>query len=155
MTQVLLDWDDRQWQVDTEEITLAQAFMIKDSTKDVGSWPSGRPLQPWLAGVTAGDPACLRGMYWLMLAQDGQQQPVANLEFKVVKYHNAWVLASTLASSDASQLREIINETEKQLGPLRDALAAAEQREAEEQAAEAEGPTRPRGTASRRSAAPG
>lgn len=155
MTQVQIDWDGREWTVDTEEITLAQAFVIKDSTKDDGAWPAGRPLQPWLAGVSSGDPACLRGLYWLMLQQDGQQQPIAGLDFAVLKYHTVWVLASARATADAGQLRAIIAEAEKQLVPMRDALAAAEKREAEAAAADGpERPTRRPGTASPPSPAP-
>lgn len=157
MTQVLIDWDGREWAVDTEEITLDQAFMIKDSTKDDASWPSGRPLQPWLAGVGSGDPACLRGLYWLMLQQDGQQKPIRDLKFAVLKYHTAWVLASTTATTDAAQLRAIIAEAEKQLVPMRDALAAAEAKEAADAAAaaaDADRPTRRPGTASQPSPAP-
>jgi len=137
MTQVILDFDSREWAVDTEEITLAQAFMIKDSTKDGGTWPSGRPLQPWLAGVSAGDPACLRAMYWLMLQQDGQHVPIATLEFAAMKYHTAWVLADTLATADAERLRLLISETERHLEPLRNALELAEQKEAAHAAAAA------------------
>ena len=155
MAMVLINWDGRDWAVDTEEITLAQAFVIKDSTKDGATWPSGRPLQPWLAGVATGDPACLRAMYWVMLAQDGQQCPIASLEFAVMKYHTAWTLASATATADPAQLRAIIAEAEKQLAPMREALAAAEAREAAAaEAAEPEGPTRPAATASRRSRAP-
>ena len=159
MTQVLIDWDGREWAVDPEEVTLAQAFVIKDTTKDDASWPAGRALQPWLAGVGYGDPACLRGLYWLMLQQDGQQTPIHGLEFPVLKYHTAWQLASTRATADAGQLRQIIAEVEKTLAPMREALAAAEAREAAAAAAaaadgEAERPTRRPGTASRPSPAP-
>jgi hypothetical protein len=157
MTQVLIEWDGREWAVDTEEITLKQAFVIKDTTKDDANWPAGRPLQPWLAGVGYGDPACLRGLYWLMLQQDGQEKPIRDLDFPVLKYHTAWQLASTRATADAGQLRQLIDEVEKTLGPMREALAAAEAREAAAAAAadgEAERPTRRPGTASRPSPAP-
>jgi hypothetical protein len=154
--QVLIEWDGREWAVDTEEITLTQAFVIKDSTKDDGAWPAGRPLQPWLAGVGSGDPACLRGLYWLMLQQDGQERPVHGLDFAVLKYHTAWVLSSTRASSDAAQLRRLIDEAEKTLAPMRAALAAAEAKEAATAAADdAERPTRPPVTASAPSGTPG
>ena len=156
MTQVHIDWDGRGWAVDTEEITLAQAFVIKDSTKDENSWPSGRPLQPWLAGVGYGDPACLRGLYWLMLQQDGQQTPIRDLDFPVLKFYAAWTQASTLASGTAEQLRKILADAEKALAPVRDALAAAEKREADaaEADAAADRPTRRRVTASPPSPAP-
>ena len=156
MAEVLIDWDGRQWAVDTEEITLTQAFVIKDTTKDGEIWPAGRPLQPWLVGVTSGDPGCLRGLYWLMLQQDGQQTPIRDLDFPVLKFYAAWKQASVLAAGDTATLRQIIGDAEKTLAPLRDALAAAERREAAALAAdgEAERPTRRRATASPPSPAP-
>ena len=147
----------REWAVDTEEITLAQAFVIKDSTKDDGAWPAGRPLQPWLAGVGSGDPACLRGLYWLMLQQDGQVPPIAGLEFAVLKYHTAWVLASTAATADAGRLRRLIDEAEKTLAPMRQALAHKPRRRKPppRPRGEPDRPTRRPGTASAPSGTPG
>jgi hypothetical protein len=135
--QIQLDWDGRTWAVDTENVTIAQAFVIKETTKDE-SWPAGRGLKRWLLGVDEGEPGCLRALYWLMLAQDGQQVAAAGLEFAAMRYHSAWVLAAATAQATAEQLRLIIAEAEQQLIPLRKALAVAE---AAETAAEPEGPT--------------
>src|ERR1017187_10904365 len=78
MTQVLIQWEGQPWPLDTEDVTLKQAFVIKDSTKD-DQFPAGRNLAAWEMGIKAAEPSCVRGLYWLMLPQAGQQVVCAQL----------------------------------------------------------------------------
>ena len=52
MTQVLIQWEGQPWPLDTEDVTLKQAFVIKDSTKD-DQFPAGRNLAAWEMGIKA------------------------------------------------------------------------------------------------------
>ena len=131
--QLDIEWEGRIWALDTEDLTLAQAFVIKDATKDE-VFKAGRPIQSWLIGAANGDPGCLRGLYWLMLQQDGQQRAIAGLDFAVMKFHGAYMTATTLQGASAEQLRQVIEVQEHELEPFRAALKRAEEREAEEEA---------------------
>lgn len=93
-----IEWDGRTWGFDATEVTMKQAFVIKDSTKD-DVFPAGRSLAAWNRGLNDAEPSCVRAAYWLMLQQAGQQVPIADLEFSVIKFNNALVEA-TLAEQE-------------------------------------------------------
>jgi hypothetical protein len=131
--QLDIEFEGRVWALDTENLTITQAFVIKDATKDE-VFKAGRPIQPWLMGTASGDPGCLRGMYWLMLQQDGQQRAIGGLEFAAAKFHSAYMAASAFQNASAAQLRELVAAQEQEMAPILAALKRAEEREAEEEA---------------------
>jgi hypothetical protein len=88
-----IEWAGRTWDFDATEVTLKQAFVIKDSTKD-DVYPAGRSLAAWNRGLNDAEPSCIRAAYWLMLQQAGQQVPVADLEFNPIKFNNVLVEAT-------------------------------------------------------------
>jgi hypothetical protein len=153
MTQVTLEWDGAQWALDTEDITMAQAFVIKDQTKD-DQYPAGRNLAAWELGLKTCEPGCVRGLYWLMLQQAGQSVPITSVPgtFAVLKFHHAWADAANGLDADPDALRQAIADGDRQLLRLRDQLGRAE---AAAGPAEPEGPTSPPGSARARSAAHG
>jgi hypothetical protein len=99
-----IEWAGRTWDFDATEVTMKQAFVIKDSTKD-DVFPAGRSLAAWNRGLNDAEPSCVRAAYWLMLQQAGQQVPIADLEFSVVKFNNALVTA-TLAEQAQQEAAE-------------------------------------------------
>jgi hypothetical protein len=122
MTQVLIQWEGQPWPLDTEDVTLKQAFVIKDSTKD-DQFPAGRNLAAWEMGIKAAEPSCVRGLYWLMLQQAGQQVVCAQLEFPVIRFHRAYVEATALAEDDPENCQKLITVMEAQLEILRATVA--------------------------------
>jgi hypothetical protein len=132
MTQVLIQWEGQPWPLDTEDVTLKQAFVIKDSTKD-DQFTAGRNLAAWEIGVKAADPGCVRALYWLMQQQAGQHTVCAQQEFAVIRFHRAYVEAVALAEDDPEVAAQLITVMEAQLEILRATVArhAAASRPAE------------------------
>ena len=151
--QLVIMWEDQEWLLDTEAVSLKQAFVIKDTTKD-DQHPGGRNIAAWNVGIKNCEPSSMRALLWLMYAQNGVTRACAQIpDFPVAKFHEVYMLASVLGAATAGQLREVIEETERQLDLTRSALEAAEAREAAEADQEPEGPTPRPVTASRPSPA--
>jgi hypothetical protein len=99
-----IEWNGRTWDFDAEEVTMKQAFVIKDSTKD-DVYPAGRSLGAWNRGLNDAEPSCVRAAYWLMFQQAELPCPIGDLEFSVVKFNNALVTAAA-AEQKAEEERE-------------------------------------------------
>jgi hypothetical protein len=97
-----IEFQGRTWQVDTDEIGLRQAMVI---TSRLGSSLTGwektltDPDSPqWLTAVE-----CL---YWLMLAQDGQQVPIGEVDFPVLKLAEAFADAALAEAKQTAAEQE-------------------------------------------------
>jgi hypothetical protein len=152
MTQVIVRWDGGDWPLDTEEVELAQAFVIKGATVDE-QFPAGRNLGAWELGMKNCEPGCVRALYWLMLQQSGMISPIAKVpdSFAVLKFHRAWAEAAEAAVTDPEELERGIANLELRAEILRKTLSRV-RAEAEEDPA---GPTSLPGSGRRRSAAHG
>ena len=84
-----VDWEGRTYAFDMEAITIRQAYVIKNHTKDPDEFPSGRGLKDFEQGWRNGDPAFLQALYWVMLAQNDQPVDITNVDFAVAKFINA------------------------------------------------------------------
>ena len=153
MTQVLVRWDDADWSLDTEEIELTQAFVIKDQTKD-DQFPAGRNLGAWELGIKSCEPGCVRALYWVMLQQAGLRTAITSVPgtFQILKFHRAWAEATAAEMDDPEALEAAVAAAERQAGILRGALERARAKHAPEPEA---GPTPRPGTDSARSGTPG
>jgi hypothetical protein len=119
-----IDFQGRIREVDASQVTITQAFVIKDATKDE-NYPAGRSLLAWQNGLNEVEPLCVRGLYWLMLQQEGTKVPILALDdFPVLEFSNA-VVKATIAEAKAA----------------REAAAAEEREQAEREAALAAIPT--------------
>ena len=127
MTAITLHWEDEGWPFDEDEITMQQAFVIKDQTKDE-QFPGGRGIHAWQLGLKNGDPACVRAAYWLMRQQAGERFAIQKVpdDFPLGAWYEAWKLAGLAGISDPELLRKAVEEGEKHMDMLRRALAAAE-----------------------------
>jgi hypothetical protein len=99
---VKIDFEGRTWEVSTEDIGLRQAMVI---TSRLGVSLTGwekiltDPDSPlWLTGVE-----CL---YWLMLAQDGQQVPIGDTDFAVLKLAEAFADAALAEQKELAAAAE-------------------------------------------------
>jgi hypothetical protein len=95
-----IGWEGRTWEIDTAEVTLKQAMVIQARM--------GTSINGWAKALLEADGdkwlTAMECLYWLMLAQDGQQVPVADLDFPVLKYANAFAdaqLSKDEAAPDA------------------------------------------------------
>lgn len=78
---MLVKFEGKEYQFDLDEITLAQATVIKVHCK--------LTLIGLEAGLRDGDPDALRAIYWLMLVNSGSPANIDTLDFKIVKFANA------------------------------------------------------------------
>lgn len=84
-----VEWQGRTYEFDMNAITVSQAYVIKNHTKDPDSFPSGRGLKDFEKGWKEGDPACLQALYWTMLGQNGENVEIRNVDFPVGLYMDA------------------------------------------------------------------
>ncbi len=94
-----IEWDDRMWTVDVNELSLTQAVVITGRTGvSLTAWEKALadPDSPqWLPSVQC--------FYWLMLQQDGQKVPVGDLDFPVLKYAQAVAAAVEQENTAAAE----------------------------------------------------
>lgn len=92
-----IEFEGRTWDIDESEIGLQQAVVITGYL--------GVSLQGWSEACLNPDgPLWLKSMqclYWLMLQQDGQHVPLADVDFAVMRFAEAWADA-TLAVAKAA-----------------------------------------------------
>lgn len=100
---MIIEWENRERQIDADQVSMKQAFVIKESTKD-DQYPAGRSLAAWQTGLSEVEPSCVRAMYWLMLQQEGTECPIAGLEFPVIQFNNA-VVTALVAERKADEAR--------------------------------------------------
>ncbi len=115
-----IEWDDRMWTVDVNELSLTQAVVITGRTGvSLTAWEKALadPDSPqWLPAV-----ACF---YWLMLQQDGQKIPVGDLDFAVLKYAQA--VAVAVEQENAAESAGAAEDPMRLPGPDGETPAAAE-----------------------------
>ena len=73
-----VEFEDREWTLDIDEIDVAQAMVIKVKT--------GFNLLQWQAALEQGDVSAAKALYWLMLAQNGVNKDLDMVNFKVLKF---------------------------------------------------------------------
>lgn len=73
-----VDFEDRVWDLDIDEIDVAQAMVVKVKT--------GFNLLQWQAALEQGDVVAAKALYWLMLAQNGVNKDLDVVNFKVLKF---------------------------------------------------------------------
>jgi hypothetical protein len=80
-----IEWQGETWQLDLDQLTLAQAVVITGRM--------GTSLVDWEAALLdASSPHWLTALqcgYWLMLSQAGQKVPVGDVDFPVVPFLQA------------------------------------------------------------------
>jgi hypothetical protein len=94
-----IEFEGRTWEVETGDLTVQQAMVITSYL--------GTSLNGWQTAMT--DPEsphwlkAIQCLYWLMLAQDGQNVPVADTDFALVKFADAFADAALAANPPAGQ----------------------------------------------------
>lgn len=78
---MIVDFEGRQWNLDIEEIEVAQAMVIKVKT--------GYNLLQWQAALEQADVDAIKALYWLMLAQNGVGSDIDRVNFKLIRFVNA------------------------------------------------------------------
>ena len=73
-----VEFEDRVWDLDVDEIDVAQAMVVKVKT--------GFNLLQWQAALEQGDVMAAKALYWLMLAQNGVNKDLDTVNFKVLKF---------------------------------------------------------------------
>lgn len=79
---MLIKFDDREYEFDAEEIDVRQAMVIKVKT--------GYSLLQWQAALEQADVDAIKGLYWLMLSQNGITVDIDQVNFKLIKFANAF-----------------------------------------------------------------
>jgi hypothetical protein len=90
-------WDDKEFDFDLDELTVAQAKVIKVHCQ--------LTLTKLLEGLREVDPDAVRAAFWLMHAQSGVPCNIDLVDFKLVDFANA-------LSEGRQREREAAGETE-------------------------------------------
>ena len=78
---MVVDFEDKQYNLDIEDIDVRQAMVIKVKT--------GFNLLQWQAALEQADVDAIKALYWLMLAQNGVAADIDIVNFKIIKFANA------------------------------------------------------------------
>lgn len=81
MADIKLTYEDQEYTLDIEDIDLRQAIIIKDKCD--------LTLMTLEDGLNNGDPQALKALFWLMMAQNGDEQDIDRVNFKIVKFARA------------------------------------------------------------------
>lgn len=95
---MLVQFEDRDWNLDVDELDVAQAMVIKVKT--------GYNLLQWQSALEQGDVLAAKALYWLMLAQAGITADIDLINFKVLKFIAAVgkaALASKTSEKDPTE----------------------------------------------------
>ena len=75
---MVVEFEDKSWTLEIDEIDVRQAMAIKVKT--------GFNLLEWQAALEQGDVNAAKALYWLMLAQNGVNKDMDQVNFKVLKF---------------------------------------------------------------------
>lgn len=89
-----IEFEDQEYSFDLDEIDLRQASVIYDKC--------GLTLMTLELGLGDGNPAAMRAIYWLMLSQNGREEDIDRLNFKVVKFAHALQVSGEKAEKEAA-----------------------------------------------------
>ena len=89
-----IEFEDKEYTFDLDEIDLRQASIIYDKC--------GLTLMTLELGLSDGNPAAMRAIYWLMLVQSGQDEDIDRLNFKIVKFAHALQVAGEKQAAEAA-----------------------------------------------------
>jgi hypothetical protein len=92
---VKIEFEGRTWEFDSEEITLQQAMTIQLHTgMSIGEWEDSLDLPEDEHGnVQNPGPEWLKSLqcvYWLMKSQNGEKTPIADADFVLSKFLQAF-----------------------------------------------------------------
>lgn len=90
---MIVEFEDKSWNLDVDEIDVRQAMVIKVKT--------GYNLLEWQAALEKADVDAAKALYWLMLAQNGVSADIDLVNFKIVKFMTAVGEANQAAGKDA------------------------------------------------------
>jgi hypothetical protein len=83
---MLINWKDEEFNFDLDEMTVAQAKVIKVHCQFT--------LLGLVNALKVGDPDALRAAFWLMHVQSGKTCNIDTIDFKIVEFLNALTDAS-------------------------------------------------------------
>jgi hypothetical protein len=113
---MIINWDGRDWELSFEDITIKQAEAIEKET--------GQPLGAWLDSlnedISTASPQflpVLKIVYWLMLAQSGDQTPIAAVDFPLLRFGQAFAQAAAAEAAPAEQPAEPPDPTQGATSP--------------------------------------
>lgn len=97
---MIVNYDDREWDLDLDEMDVKQARIIKVAT-------GLTPLQ-LQRGMMEVDPDALTGLYWYMQVSNGERCDIKRINFKVAKFSNALAdaLINGLSDEERAELEE-------------------------------------------------
>ena len=92
---MVVDFEGMTYELDVEEIDVAQAMLIKVKT--------GYNLRQWEDALGEADVEALKALYWLMMEQNGKRTNFDTINFKIVKFVNAVREATKKAHAEAAE----------------------------------------------------
>lgn len=92
-----INFEDQEWSLDLNDITVAQAKVIKSHR--------GLTLKALSQGLDELDPDALVALYWLMKVQSGAAANIDNVDFPALKF----ALAVGEAASAEAEANKAVN----------------------------------------------
>jgi len=90
---MIINFEDRDWDFQLEEIDLKQAIAIQLAY--------GFTLDDWYQALEHSDARALQCLYWLMLQQNGVIKPIAECNCKIMALGEAMAAAQEAAAAAA------------------------------------------------------
>jgi hypothetical protein len=97
-----VEWDGETYDLDLDDIDVSQGRQIKRQT--------GLSLLKFQEGLMEVDTDCVVVAYWLMMAQNGKAVDMNRVNFKVVKFTEAIIMAAAREKQEQEE-RDAANPT--------------------------------------------
>ena len=82
MAHITVDFEDKEYDFDLDDIGLREASIIYEKY--------GYTLHTLPKAFTDGEPNAVRVFYWLMMNQSGEKVNIERVDFKIVKFRDAF-----------------------------------------------------------------
>jgi len=99
---MIIHWQDRDWQVEFDDLTMKQAEVIEAETgMTIGAWLDTLSSEEGFDPESTSFLKTLKVIYWLMLDQNGDKTPIGAVDFSLLKFGTAFVEAMAAEAAQA------------------------------------------------------
>jgi hypothetical protein len=82
---VTFEWDGKTYTHEFGAVTVKQAVVIKDRTKDE-VYPAGRSIAAWMDGILEMDAMCVACLLWVIKGNAGEPCDPSQLDFPILDF---------------------------------------------------------------------
>jgi hypothetical protein len=114
---VIIDFAGTRYELDTTHISFKHAMVVQSYTHlGIDAWLESTGFEVDVDGKTVKNPppewlTSIGALYWLMLAQNDVKEPIADMDFDVQDFYQAYIKAAV------AELERALAETQAEAGP--------------------------------------